>query len=153
MKLRKLRNLGRDVMGCEHCDCYHYRSEFIRSFIEHEVCCDCKVSDEKLNGEAVPLRELQWQPIETAPKDGTVVDVWLGGENAEESDIAFYCDKGTRRSTGWAWRQGKWRPLGGLSGVILPTFVVPTHWMPLPAAPCENKGVSNASRSTTRSKV
>lgn len=73
-----------------------------------------------------------WQPIETAPKDGTIIDVWLG--NASESDVDFYCTAGTRRSPGWSWKQGKFRPLGGLK-VAMPTFEVPTHWMPLPKAP------------------
>lgn len=74
----------------------------------------------------------KWQPIETAPKDGTIFDVWLG--DADASDVGYYCTAGTRRSTGWSWRSGKFRPCGGL-GVIVPTFVIPTHWMPLPDPP------------------
>jgi hypothetical protein len=44
-----------------------------------------------------------WQPIKTAPKDGTVIDVWIGGEFAGRvADVIFsehphqcasqYCD-------------------------------------------------------------
>lgn len=70
-----------------------------------------------------------WRPIEEAPKDGTIIDVWLG--DAEPADIDFYCTPGTRRSCGWSWRDGKFRPLGGLSATM-PTFVQPTHFRHLP---------------------
>lgn len=100
-----------------------------------------------LNDEADAIRDIDpaevlakvgraggWQPIETAPKDGTIVDVWLG--DADESDRNFYCTGKTRRSPGWWWSKGKFRPLGGLEPAM-PVFVEPTHWMPLPAPPQE----------------
>lgn len=74
----------------------------------------------------------EWQPIETAPKDGTIIDVWLG--DADERDVSFYCIPTSRRAVGWSWKNGKFRPLGGLN-IEMPTFVVPTHWMPQPPAP------------------
>jgi hypothetical protein len=76
-----------------------------------------------------------WQPIETAPKDGTPIDVWLG--NAEQSDIDFYCNDGTKRSTGWSFRHGQFRPaaVGVPSLDRITVFVEPTHWMPLPEPP------------------
>lgn len=80
----------------------------------------------------IDAQQQGWQPIETAPRDGTIIDVWLGGE-AEESEIEFYCTPGTRRSTGWKWKDEKFRPDTGLTA--LTTFVVPTHWMPIPAPP------------------
>lgn len=52
-----------------------------------------------------------WQPIETAPKDGT--EVLLLSTNSKR-DIAMYCN-------------GVW--LDGYSN-----DVDPTHWMPLPSA-------------------
>ena len=67
--------------------------------------------------------------MEKAPKNH-VIDVWLG--DAEPADVAFYCTPGTRRSPGWAWEQGKWRPATGLN---MTTFVVPTHWRHLPEPP------------------
>lgn len=74
-----------------------------------------------------------WQDISTAPKDGTVFDVWLGGPDIDEDDIEFYCGVGTRRSASWHYLNGKFRPCAGLSSI--PTFVHPTHWQPLPAPP------------------
>ena len=103
-------------MGCEHCDCYHYRSEFIRSFIEHEVCCDCKVSDEELNGEGVPLCKLQWQPIETAPKDKVLLLY-----------AASYIEIGW-----WDEDEENW---WARHATEYPSR--PTHWMPLPIGPKE----------------
>jgi len=86
-----------------------------------------------IDGNIQPTQEPreEWRPIETAPKDGTVVDVWLG--DADEIERAFYCTGGTRRSPGWWWYQGKWRPNGGLT--VFLTLVQPTHWQPLPAPP------------------
>ena len=78
-----------------------------------------------------------WQPIETAPKDGTIFDVYLG--NAEPEDVAFYCTEGTRRSSGWWWFQGKFRPKAGLAHCLC--FIEPTHWMPLPHPPTPSEKV------------
>jgi hypothetical protein len=77
------------------------------------------------------LDAAQWRPIETAPRDGTVIDVWLG--NAEPGDVEFYCTPGTKRACDWHWFRGKFRPRLGLQA--MPTFVVPTHWRPLPPPP------------------
>ncbi len=73
----------------------------------------------------------RWQPIETAPRDGTIIDVWLGDSDA--SDVKFYCTPGTCRSCGWFWKDGKFRPSMGLSTIT--TFIVPTHWQHLPPPP------------------
>ena len=75
---------------------------------------------------------MTWQPIETAPQDGSIFDVWLGGD-VELSDLQFYCVPGSRRSSDWHWFEGKFRPYVGL--VSVPTFVEPTHWQPLPEPP------------------
>jgi hypothetical protein len=54
-----------------------------------------------------------WQPIETAPKDGT--DVMLADAESRETVVAF-------------WRLG-WIVRG--RGI----FDYPTHWMPIPELP------------------
>jgi hypothetical protein len=56
------------------------------------------------------VKTAAWQPIETAPRDGTRVLVW--GPHDPEPDIWFW-DK----HTGWAGA---------------------THWMPLPAPPMDS---------------
>jgi hypothetical protein len=72
-----------------------------------------------------------WQPIETAPKDGTIIDVWLG--EATEDVIDFYCAEGTRRATDWHWKKGQFRPY--MPGTMVTVFAQPTYWMPLPDPP------------------
>lgn len=66
----------------------------------------------------------EWQPIETAPKDGTKVDLW---------DRA-----------GFRWANCHWgchyfengRPVGPATwGRGSPDGPQPTHWMPIPEAP------------------
>ena len=57
----------------------------------------------------------EWQPIETAPKDGTVVLGWCGPED-ECRLMHFY---GRR----WECPSGAWDSYS------------PTHWMPLPPPP------------------
>ena len=58
-----------------------------------------------------------WQPIETAPLDGTAVLVWWLLDTSDAGGIA--CFNGER----WTQRDG------------LPYTWAPTHWQPLPAAP------------------
>ena len=60
---------------------------------------------------------MQWQPIETAPKDGTFFDIWRGsGENARrETDVSF-----------------------NSSGQLCNSFSIikdAKFWMPLPPSP------------------
>lgn len=79
-----------------------------------------------------PEERETWQPIESAPKDGTLVDVWLG--NADPEECEFYCgSKDYRRSTGWRYQHGRFRPHVGLMLPVVTVF--PTHWMLLPAPP------------------
>lgn len=76
---------------------------------------------------------MEWQPIETAPKDGTWVLVYGDGadDEAEQRKIAVaqFTNYLNGRTTDWHW-QFAWYD-GGYYGV----FDNPTHWMPLPEAP------------------
>lgn len=51
-----------------------------------------------------------WQPIETAPKDGTVIDLWY-------PDFGRLADQWYDADDGW---------------FVAPN---PTHWMPIPEPP------------------
>lgn len=67
--------------------------------------------------QAAPAHAQQWQPIESAPKDGTYVLCFWNGKNIDPLR--------------WLSERAGWQPygsarVGGLN---------PTHWMPLPAAP------------------
>ncbi len=70
-----------------------------------------------------------WQPIATAPKDGTKFDVWVPD--------AF----GGYRMTGLSFdRRGRLRPARLLTAAELPRR--PTHWQPLPTPPELAQGTS-----------
>ncbi len=60
---------------------------------------------------------MTWQPIETAPKDGTEVLVWDG----YGVKIAWW--EPYRRTTGGVWFYDG------------DNYTWPTHWMPLPEEP------------------
>lgn len=59
-----------------------------------------------------------WQPIETAPKDGAGILAFQNGNMRVCSWL----------SCGWAFYQSK-------PGAAIVVMVCPTHWMPLPAPP------------------
>lgn len=66
---------------------------------------------------------MDWQPIETAPKDGTeILAAWLG-----------YGGRWYRRVMRFT-KSGYWNLLAGGAGG---TGARPTHWMPLPPPPSE----------------
>lgn len=77
-----------------------------------------------------------WQPIATAPKDGTRVLIW--GPNSDT--VVCYWNE-------WA-HEPKWQPAAveasGAQGY--PDVTIrgePTHWMPLPAAPTQERGADD----------
>lgn len=59
---------------------------------------------------------MEWQPIETAPKDGELLVYWVCRETGE----------GFRAVAAWS----QWGWISDGDGLIYPT-----HWMPLPAPP------------------
>jgi hypothetical protein len=69
-----------------------------------------------------------WQPIETAPKDGTPVDLWC---------VHFDKDTLPCRKPDMVFVEGAgWRySIGRVLMDRLENVRTPTHWMPSPAAP------------------
>lgn len=69
------------------------------------------------------LRAQEWQPIETAPRDGMKVLLWPG-----------YLMGGDPMTGWWARLARKWVAAGE------PFDSQPTHWRPLPTPPAHDKG-------------
>lgn len=65
-----------------------------------------------------------WQPIETAPKDGTFF-IATGFNYGKSSDPRHYCMA--------LWEQGEWREASEWNGHSSLAYL--THWRPLPPAP------------------
>lgn len=66
---------------------------------------------------------MDWQPIETAPMDGTVVLVY-----ADEHEVGWI------GSAEYSLRYGCWDAIPAVAGEIYYS-VNPTHWQPLPSPP------------------
>lgn len=72
----------------------------------------------------------QWQPIETAPKDGTRIMLW-----EQYSDVPFV---GWWLDRGWTVSHEHVDAEGGWEGAIVVDAIhqeMITHWMPLPIPP------------------
>lgn len=75
----------------------------------------------------------EWQPIETAPKDGTDVIVMYMHCETQCVFNAFYASEEyhwEKRDVGW-WSYEH----SEVSRILLNDFMEPTHWMPLPPPP------------------
>jgi hypothetical protein len=62
-----------------------------------------------------------WQPIETAPMDGTEVDLWANGRR---TDCHIHCGEWLKWMSTSVDDEPRWLPIEQ-----------PTHWMPLPEPP------------------
>jgi hypothetical protein len=75
-----------------------------------------------------PMTEASWQPIETAPKDGTRMLAWW--PHLKQPVIAWISQGGSS--------YGKWT-FASFRFETIPPIIAPTHWMPLPEVPCQMK--------------
>ena len=92
------------------------------------------------------VKSLEWQPIETAPKDGTLVDLLCADPacvhnlNVRLTDCAWHVADDLYQHTGWVrvLDDGDWDLVEGeaTSPLGLPWWM-PTHWMPLPDGPSD----------------
>lgn len=84
-----------------------------------------------------------WQDIETAPKDGSPMLLYLAKSICRNYIVDGLCDF---YAIGW-WNQGRWLSIdvldcGSMGGELtgwMPDYVCleisPTHWQPLPEPP------------------
>jgi len=77
---------------------------------------------------------MDWQPIETAPRDGTVIDLWEVEKNfgASRATDCRWCKFPIRGGVREGWGYGLADDPDFLSGEV-------THWMPLPEPPTLDK--------------
>jgi hypothetical protein len=79
-------------------------------------------------GAQKPHGQAGWQPIETAPKDGSTVLLAESGY----TDVGFWHDgsecHGSRGGAGWFSEDDR-------NNLLIARNIHPEHWMPLPAAP------------------
>ena len=92
-------------------DEYCRRWESLSILSEHDAALRKKVL----------LEAAKWQPIETAPKDGSEILLHCSGVL---SDTGLCYWRNDHVMQGWTWGLGH-------------AFKNPTHWMPLPTAPTE----------------
>lgn len=89
-----------------------------------------------------------WLPIESAPRDGTVVDLWsrLSGHRVANVQWLHGSKRDPERcGPGGVWEHlaaEGWAPVNSKEGCGSFTEEQFTHWMPLPAAPAQPDGVS-----------
>lgn len=87
-------------------------------------------------------KNMEWQPIETAPRDGTAVlvmrDIWPGTNSGKAEECNGH---NTYVAEWWAGeRDGAGAWICYMDAIQDPECPVePTHWMPLPAPPSNVK--------------
>ena len=69
---------------------------------------------------------MNWQPIETAPKDGTPVIVGIAGLKNSVGEAYWW-----QREDG----RGGWQTWDGKNHTRTVYTTLPTHWMPFPSEP------------------
>lgn len=75
---------------------------------------------------------MNWQPIETAPKDGTDIIVMYMHIETQIVHAAFWLDGEGVDAVDVGWWSYKYSEVGR---VHLTEWMAPTHWMPLPEPP------------------
>ncbi len=76
-----------------------------------------------------------WMPIETAPQDGTEIDVWFGNDPDpyRQTDVFWKTPRLGRKKPCWCKRV-----FDECFGLINQAVGDPTHWRPQPAPPTIN---------------
>lgn len=89
----------------------------------------------KMGDDLARAQSVSWQPIETAPKDGTRVDLLLPDWGGRVTDAYW-----EHETDGWGDMPGpQWCVKDhAVDGWVEPVGDLPTHWMPLPAPPLDD---------------
>lgn len=107
-------------------DCQEY-VETLEHIVDLERARYSKLYDEVIKLRAA-MAECEWQPIESAPMDGTRILVRSGNPHyGWFTKIAFWDDMCESMDRDYAW----WVSLE--SGGVCKLKNQPTHWMPLPS--------------------
>lgn len=75
---------------------------------------------------------MEWMPIETAPKDGTRVLIYMPESSSRKVQEAYWAQPFEGAEDDQCWWSTPYGP-AGRGYTILPKAV--THWMPLPPPP------------------
>lgn len=75
---------------------------------------------------------MKWQPISTAPKDGSTVMVYPATWNGQTASMARWEMDEHAKNPRPYWRRGD-----DMGRVSYSRGTSPTHWMPLPAPPTD----------------
>ena len=107
---------------------YAYTAEQVRSIVRAALSTH----------PSAPVAPAGWQPIETAPKDGTLFLCWVSAVQHGESDEGQQYQVDVSQADFCQWQAFEEAPDGGwfepCCGQISDQQAV-THWMPLPATP------------------
>lgn len=76
-----------------------------------------------------------WQPIETAPKDGRNIIVGVDIASVWIVRAAFWTDDDTRGDDEGPPEPGWWSYRNSVSQELLDGLYAPTHWIPMPYPP------------------
>lgn len=95
----------------------------------YDSCCDGSM-EEWEDGDYVRFDDLpQWQPIATAPKDGTWVMLMGGSLPWQHVDESHPCNPPCVVAR---WKDDGWEITDYDSGVCAVEYENPTHWRPVP---------------------
>jgi hypothetical protein len=75
----------------------------------------------------------EWQDISTAPKDGTVIDVWVNDPDGPHRQTNVFWNDGY-----WVLRRNRWSSVEAFFDEKGVPKIKITHWMPLPPPPVTN---------------
>ena len=101
---------------------------YVKVALDPEVSSAAKALVDRGAAVAEPLTE--WQPIETAPKNGTdILGMYMHIETQIVHNIFWLDDKYEPEENGW-WTY----EYSEVSRMKLEGWMLPTHWIPLPAA-------------------